>query len=216
MNRGCKLAFDSGFVSPCGNDISFSTASDTIALTIASDTTSGISPLEATLSINGTFSVTSSVLTVTGPSQPEYLSSSATEYKVKMTDTGIYYFTATVIGHDSVQHQDSVAVTVMSQSELDALLKNVWSEMKAAMTAGDAQTAAGYFTEWTRERYSGIFTALGSGLSQVAQAMQDIQMIYARDGVAKYRIRRTEATGEITYYIYFVLDESGLWKIQQF
>jgi hypothetical protein len=46
--------------------------------------------------------------------------------------------------------------------------------------------------------------------------MQNIRMIYLIDGVAKYRIRRMEEAGEITYYIYFVQDENGLWKIQQF
>ena len=46
--------------------------------------------------------------------------------------------------------------------------------------------------------------------------MQSIEMIYIEDRVAEYRIKKIEDVGEVTYYIYFVLDESGLWKIQQF
>jgi hypothetical protein len=41
--------------------------------------------------------------------------------------------------------------------------------------------------------------------------MQVIQLIYLKDGVAKYRIKRQEAAGDITYYIYFEQDENGIW-----
>jgi hypothetical protein len=53
-------------------------------------------------------------------------------------------------------------------------------------------------------------------LPTIAVGMQQIQMIYAEGGVAQYRIRKTEGVDEITYYIYFVRDEKGIWKIQQF
>ena len=84
------------------------------------------------------------------------------------------------------------------------------------MTNKDVEKAGSYFADWTKERYTGIFSALEDRLPQIAQEMQNIGMIYLIDRVAKYRIRRTEGAGEITYYIYFVRDENGLWKIQQF
>jgi len=46
--------------------------------------------------------------------------------------------------------------------------------------------------------------------------MQEIGLVYIKDGMAKYRIRRQEDAGEITYYIYFQLDKDGLWEIRQF
>jgi len=183
---------------------------------LTSDTELGIGPLEATLRIDGSFSIDNSTISVTGPTQPEFLSSSADEYKIRMTTEGVYYFTASVTGPDGNQYQDTVVITVMSRTQMDNLLKSKWDEMKTALMARDIQSAASYFADWAKERYSGIFTALGDTLPQVAQAMQDIEMIYLLDGVAKYRIRRIEAEGEITYYIYFVKDANGLWKIQQF
>ena len=45
-------------------------------------------------------------------------------------------------------------------------------------------------------------------------------MIYLKDHVAKYRINRAlniDGTPQtITFYIYFVKDDNGIWKIQQF
>ena len=50
--------------------------------------------------------------------------------------------------------------------------------------------------------------------------MQDIQLVYVNDSVAKYRIRKNELYGgqmmTITYYIYFARDENGFWFIDKF
>ena len=50
--------------------------------------------------------------------------------------------------------------------------------------------------------------------------MQEIQMITAHDNYAKYRIHRTETlSGKvyiITYYIYFAIDNDGLWRIYEY
>jgi hypothetical protein len=106
---------------------------------------------------------------------------------------------------------------VGSRVQLDNLLQGKWAGMKSAMTLMNVQNAMGYFTAESKDRYSGLFTALGNTLPQVAQDMQNISMVYLTDSLSQYRIRRTEAAGLITYYIYFVKDDSdGIWRIQQF
>lgn len=187
---------------------------------LTADTESGIAPLEATLSIDGSFSITNSSVTVTGPAQPEFLSSSADEYKVRMTVEGIYYYTAIVTGPDANQYQDTIAITVMNQTQLDNLLKGIWDEMKTALLSQDINSALTYFISDSRQLYNDIFTALSAQLPQLVQDMQDIQLIYVENNSAKYRIRRTELCGgqmsTITYYIYFAVDENGTWKIYKF
>lgn len=50
--------------------------------------------------------------------------------------------------------------------------------------------------------------------------MAEIELVYVKDSIAKYRIRRMQVfesqMREITYYIYFTKDVDGLWKIEQF
>lgn len=107
-------------------------------------------------------------------------------------------------------------MNVLDKNEMDSVFKAMWSGMKAALIANDIQTAVSYFVAQSQTQYSVIFTALGSNAITMAQGMQNISMIYLKEGVAKYRIRRTESAGEITYYIYFGQDENGQWKILQF
>jgi hypothetical protein len=129
---------------------------------------------------------------------------------------GLYFPRVTVTDTQGNAYTESTIVNIFSFEEMDTLLGSKWEGMKGAMINRDVEKAGNYFPDWTRDRYTGIFSALGDRLPQIAQDMQNIGMIYLIDGVAKYRIRRIEGTGEITYYIYFVRDENGLWKIQQF
>jgi hypothetical protein len=181
---------------------------------------SGISPLEVTLKIDGSFSITNSTITYTGPAQPETLYSSADEYRLRLTTEGVYYFTANVTGPDSNVYQDTVAVVVLNQITLDALLRAKWEGMKTALGNQDVSGAINYFLESSKVRYQNAFNVIIDDLPQIISGMQNIEMIYLKDNVAKYRIYRVHDINgtpqNITYYIYFVRDANGVWKIDRF
>jgi hypothetical protein len=186
-------------------------------ITLSSNIESGISPLEVTLRIDGSFSVDNSNLSVTGPTAVEVLENpSPDEYRIRMTVEGIYYFTVSSTGPDGIVYQDTIAITVLSKTELDKLLKAKWEGMKAMLIASDAQGAAGYFISKNRDRYASVFSILQNSLPSIANDMQPIENIYIEEGVAQYRIKRIEDVTEFSYYIYFVRDADGIWRIRQF
>jgi len=92
--------------------------------------------------------------------------------------------------------------------------------MKQRLADRNIDAALSYFSEGTQELYRDVFTALYDRLPGILQEMQDIQLIYVEDNTAKYRIRKNEIYGgqsmAITYYIYFVIESDGLWKIHRF
>ena len=110
----------------------------------------------------------------------------------------------------------TTVVNVMSLEEMDVLLKAKWDGMKQALATGDIEGAMSFFSDASQEKYRGLFTYLHDELPEMAGEMNNIQLIYLRDGRAKYRIRRMEEGQEITYYIYFHRLSDGLWKIYQF
>jgi len=185
-------------------------------ITLTTDTQSGILPISATLKITGTFGINNSTILANGAVQPDFLSSSTDQYQVKITTEGQYFFTVTVIGPDHNQYQDAIAISALDTTEIDAEINSVWDGMKNAFTVNDVTKAVNYCLDSSKERYTTIFSAVGNDLPQIAQDMQDIKLIYLQDNIAKYRIKRIEDVGEISYYIYFVKDNNGLWKIQQF
>ncbi len=184
---------------------------------ITSNIESGIAPLEVILRIDGSFSIIASNMHIEGPAQPEILYSSAEEYKLKFIAEGIYYITASATGPDNITYLDTIAIMVFNKTQLDTVLKGKWEGMKKSLTAKDVEKAVSYFLITSQERYRYLFSSLLDLLPDIASNMQaTIEMIFAEDGIAQYRIKRLEDVSEVTYYIYFGLDGDGVWKIQQF
>jgi hypothetical protein len=48
------------------------------------------------------------------------------EYEIQITGEGVYYFSAEVTDTESNLYTDTIAVVVLDQAELDALLRAKW------------------------------------------------------------------------------------------
>lgn len=187
-------------------------------ITISVTPRSGIAPLSTTFSIDTDISGTITTYRI------DFDGDGATDLE-QATDEGIthiyntqgmYYPTVTIKESSGSTYTETTVINVLSKDGMDTLLKGKWTGMKAGLQSGDITTTLKYFAEGAQERYQGIFTALQDNLAEIAANMQEIGLVYIKDGMAKYRIRRQEDAGEITYYIYFQLDKDGLWKIRQF
>jgi hypothetical protein len=191
-------------------------------LSLSAYADSGVVPLETTLKLNGSFAVVGQPsITYTGPGEVEFLDSSIDgEYNVKMTTEGIYYFKAEASNKDNTVFKDEVAIIALNASEQDALIKATWNEMKAKLISGDIEGALDHFSPFSREIYGEIFAVLGGDIAGMATEMEDIELIYIKESIAKYRIKKNEAINggnqQITYYIYFVRDVYGDWHIDGF
>ena len=112
-----------------------------------------------------------------------------------MSPKRIYYFTAEAADSENDTHSDTVAVLVLDEEEVDLLLKAKWNGMKTGLANQDAQPAVSFFTIETQSLYSDIFTQIFDRLPQISRDMQEIELIYVENKIAKYRIRKNEVWG---------------------
>ncbi|MBW2358729.1 MAG: hypothetical protein JRF21_08570 [Deltaproteobacteria bacterium] len=159
-------------------------------------------------------------LTYDGTDEVEFLENpNENEYTVRIITPGLYYFTAEVDNEGTI-YTDTIAILVMDQGELDALLRAKWEAMKSALIAGDIEGALSYHYQGLRDKYEAIYTLLGSDLAIKVQQMQDIQFIYATGDRALYRIKRDHdidgQTVTVTYHVYFSKDRIGLWQLERY
>jgi len=192
-------------------------------ITITANPESGIATLDTTLRIDATF--TPSMIDIVklpgGPDPLEYLpGSESNETIARLDQTGLYFFTAIAEDDQGNSYIDTVAVQVINEAVLDGLLRAKWEGMKARLLVGDVEGALDYFSVPSRNEYNEIFTILSEDLVDIANGMEDIDLIYIEENVAKYRIRNDqEISGEshrLTYYIYFIKDPYGIWFIDSF
>jgi len=182
---------------------------------LTSNIESGITPLEVTLRIDGSFSITNSTLNITGPVQPEIISSSSEEYTVKMTIEGIYTFTATATGPDGLTYQDMVVINVINKAQLDNMLRAKWEGMKTALAAGDINAAVANFADNTQAVYREQFTALQPIITQIAGELNAVPMamVSAARRVVEYELVITREGNPFSFNLKFIQDDDGLWKI---
>ena len=133
---------------------------------------------------------------------------------------GLYFPTVTITDVLGNTYSESTIVNVVDRMVIDALLRAKWEGMKAKLANQDIGGAVAFFDRSSQDRYTEVFTALREQLPQMAQSMQNIQLIYSTSGIAKYRIRKDELYGgqmmTLTYYIYFTMDSTGMWKLDKF
>lgn len=190
------------------------TTGDYVRLTAAP--VSGAAPLEVTLTVDGSFNILQSDIHAAGPVQPEFLESNPEEYRVRMTVEGIYDFTVTVTGPDGSIYQDTIAVTLLSKTQLDKLLRSRWEGMINDLSNGEAATALNYIIDVNRVPYQTMFNALIDQLPSIIATQKELNLISIGNGVAEYELVTLENGKTYSYEVIFVKGSDGLWKIQDF
>jgi hypothetical protein len=197
--------------------VTVSAIPDLNSIRLRSNIETGIAPFEIVLSLDLPFSFEETEILITGPIPPELMDSGENEYRFLINVEGIYSFTASITDSDDHVYQDTLAITSMNATQMDNLLRRKWEGMKNSLVIRDFDSAANYFTEETKPHYHDIFTSLDAHMPQIVRDMQDIERIYIKGNTAKYRIRKDEVYGgqviPITHYIYFAVDNDGLWRI---
>ncbi len=183
---------------------------------ITSNAESGLLPLDSILKLESSLDLTNASLTYAGPAPVEFLSTSASEYRVRMTAEGIYYFTATITDSSGNPYSGTVAITVLPEAYIDGLLRGKWEAMRAKLASGDIEGALVSFDESTKQDYRDLFGVLSTILPTVAQDMSDIKLVEYLGNAAIYDIRTTRDGVEYSFQLLFGKDLSGIWRIISF
>lgn len=180
---------------------------------------SGTAPLEVTLKINGTFSITNPAITATGPGAVEQIAgTNPDEYIYKLNTEGIYYFTVQAIGPDENTYSDTIAVTALSLAFIDAKLKNIWQAMKEALSQQDIDGAILYFTSDTQGMYKKLFSGLEADLPNIVNELNttQINLISLKNNKAIYEIVVARDGNTYSFPLQFRQDNNGIWKIRRY
>jgi hypothetical protein len=129
---------------------------------------------------------------------------------------GVYLPKVTVTDSENNTYEETTIVYVLSREEMDALLRSKWDGMKEALSHGNINEALNYFVKDSREEYREIFELLAPQLPALVSAMREINVVDIKGNSAEYYIKRFQKGVDISYFIYFMRDENGIWRISSF
>jgi hypothetical protein len=152
--------------------------------------------------------------------QWDFTEETGPEISITYDTPGLYFPRVTVTDTEGSTYDATVVLNVQDRVWLENLHQGKWASMREALDEGNVEEALSYFTRGSQDKYRQIFEAIEDKLSEEAAGLQDIVPVSFRGTTAKYRIQRTEnVNGEdmtLTFWVYFVQDADGIWRIRQF
>ena len=96
---------------------------------------------------------------------------------------------------------------------LDVLLQAKWAAFKEALRRNDVEASLQLLVGRIRDRYRPALQTLGGDLPAFAATLGDLRVISFQDGLAEAVTMRLENGQRRVYFIYFVPDDDGIWRI---
>jgi hypothetical protein len=129
---------------------------------------------------------------------------------------GVYAPTVTVIDGQGGRSSVSATVQAFDETALDALFQAKWRGMKDALRRGDVPGAVAYLATASRDGYFPLLGALTVPLSQIDGVLTDISLVSADADRAEYEMLRVDNGETFSYFVLFVRDTDGVWRLKFF
>lgn len=202
------------------------TASQSIAITVSAPATpaitlrasppSGAAPLTMTFSLLGRSVPTTIDLDLVGDGTVDFSGPTLEGQTFTYPESGLFFPTVMLTDTDGNQHTASAVVQVYDQAALDALLQAKWTGIKDALQQQDTPAALQFIASRNRDVYKELFAELAPELPTVGANLGDIRIIGIRVDLAEYELLVVEDGQTISYYVEFIRDTDGLWRVNSF
>ncbi|MBI3583825.1 MAG: PKD domain-containing protein [Nitrospinae bacterium] len=127
---------------------------------------------------------------------------------------GLYFPKLTITDNQGNTYTETTIVNVLSRDEMDALLKGKWDGMKGGLSQGSVGKALVYIASGSQNIYRYNFELMSSILPTITQDMGNITLVNIEDDVAEYEMIATQDGKTLSFYVEFVKDVDGIWRIR--
>jgi hypothetical protein len=207
-------------------DMEGNTASSSIAvyadtmgdyIRITADEESGVSLFETILRIDASFALTQEPnIAYTGPGVIDIVKiGDEYNYTITASTIGLYYITVEA-EHEGYAYSDTIAILLMDEAVLDALLQAKWNGMKTALVNGDMDGVIDYIAEHRKEMYEYNLDLMSSYLSEISAGLENIALVQINDRMAEYEMWSIYEGQTYNFLVRFIKDKDGIWRISFF
>jgi hypothetical protein len=174
----------------------------------------GVAPLTVEFSVLGGPSPATYELDANGDGVTDLTAAALAGQTFTYTVPGAYLARVRIQDSAGNAFTSTAPVWVVDAAALDALLRAKWSAVKNALRAGAIEDALTHIAIGKRPVYRAVFMALGSQLAAIDQILTDISAVRHAGLWSDYHMLRLEDGVELSYFVLFVLDEDGIWRLK--
>jgi hypothetical protein len=131
---------------------------------------------------------------------------------------GLFFPSVKVTDAQGAVSTARAVVQVLDPAGVDALLQPKWSALRDALSRSDVPGALALFAGASRDAYQDQLTALaGAGaLPQIAADLGAIRPVRVHERAAEYELRAVQQGTSYSFYVLFVVDTDGVWRLRVF
>jgi hypothetical protein len=114
-------------------------------------------------------------------------------------------------GNSPIQSRGQITVEV---HELDVPFVAVLTGVQNALAAGNVTAAASYFRKSERDKYTRILTQIAPRAASLFVGSTTPLRSQVGDAFIEYAITRKINGIDYLFFVYFTIDEDGVWRIE--
>jgi hypothetical protein len=177
----------------------------------------GLAPLIVGFSISTLAPVSQIALDLDGDGSIDFQGPSLTGNLFTYSQPGLYTPTVQITDNQGQTHAAVTFVHVLDQAALDARLQVVWQGFKNALRSGDVTQAVTFLHSGSRAAYQAKLAQFNSmTLANIDQYMTTIQLVNVGFGGAQYEMIRNQNGQQVSFSVWFLIDQDGIWRIRRF
>jgi hypothetical protein len=204
------------------------------AFTVNATSSSGVAPLEVE------FAVSTSAEHAAGRLDADFDGDGTVDFSVgsaqgataihKYVQPGTYFARFTVTSPEGSSTVETVLIAVDDRLEIDRLLRAQWSTFTSALAARNKTEALRHIAHRQRDRYAAIFDALLPDLPEIVASFSPLQWTssaapdpanperelpqpFVSPEIGEYAVNRTVDGVNQVFFIYFMRDVDGVWRL---
>jgi hypothetical protein len=187
-------------------------------ITLRAHPATGSEPLTTSFSLLGGPVPARVELDFDGNGQVDFAGPALDAQRFTYSSPGLYVPRVRVVDAQGAVFTASAVVQVLDQASIDARLQARWSTLRDALSRNDVPTAVALFASASRDAYQDQLSALaGAGaLAQIAADLGSITPVRVLDKAAEYELRAVQRGTPYSFYVLFVVDTDGVWRLRVF
>jgi len=117
------------------------------------------------------------------------------------------------VDDQGVHHIAKAQVVVKDAAQMDGLFNSVWSGMQSALVGNDQNKALQFLNQQAKDKYGPVFQTLAQDMPAILGSFSPLQRVNISEYIGEYTIIRNIDGVNRLFFIYFLHDQDGVWRI---
>ena len=126
---------------------------------------------------------------------------------------GIYPVTLILIDANYVEYRAQLWVVVHAPEQMDALFQGIWGDMTAALVSGNKAAAMNKMDYTAQQNYGTAFDVLLPHMGEIVSSFSPLMRSSISASTSEYAVVRPSPVGGNLFFIYFIKDQNGVWRL---